>query len=101
VVEEVLQVQRRDLEIPVVMVVLVVELLTIPLLVEQHQEIHSQELLEQLQHQDGDILVVRQQVPDKWLEVAAVLVELEHKDHLQLLVVLVFKFHQHLEILHS
>jgi hypothetical protein len=33
--------------------------------------------------------------------VAVVLVDLEHKDHLQLLVVLVFKSHQHLEILHS
>jgi hypothetical protein len=88
-------------QILALLVVLVAAAREILLPADQHQEHHSQELLEQPQHLVGDILVGQELLPVKLVEVEVALVELEHKVQLLLLVVLVFKSHQHLEILHS
>jgi hypothetical protein len=86
------------LQIQEILVVLVVVLQELHHLVVQQQEHHSQELLEQHQHLVGDILEVQQLVLDSTELLVVALEVLGDQDLVLLMVVLVSKSPQHLEI---
>jgi hypothetical protein len=84
-------------QILVLLVVLVVVPLEILLPADQHQDHHSQELLEQHHLLDGDMLVDLPHLPDKKVVVVVDLEDLVLLYHL-VMVVQAFNFQQHLEI---